>query len=74
MATMLDHATLRTHDLEGTRAFLTAVLDLEPGFRPGFSFPDFGSIQTERRSYTSSPHITDPPIAAGKRSIMLDSV
>jgi len=41
MATMLDHATLRTHDLEGTRAFLTAVLDLEPGFRPGFSFPGF---------------------------------
>jgi catechol 2,3-dioxygenase-like lactoylglutathione lyase family enzyme len=38
---MLDHVTLRTNDLEGTRAFLEAVLDLRPGYRPGFSFPGY---------------------------------
>ncbi|MGH6616460.1 VOC family protein [Sphingomonas sp.] len=38
---MLDHATLRTHDPEGTRAFLEAVLDLKPGYRPDFSFPGY---------------------------------
>jgi catechol 2,3-dioxygenase-like lactoylglutathione lyase family enzyme len=38
---MLDHATLRTHDLEGTRAFLETVLDLKPGYRPTFSFPGY---------------------------------
>jgi catechol 2,3-dioxygenase-like lactoylglutathione lyase family enzyme len=35
---MLDHATLRTHDLGGTRAFLEAVLRLKPGYRPAFAF------------------------------------
>src|SRR5271157_3517418 len=38
---MLDHATLRTHDLEGTRAFLETVLGLKPGYRPDFSFPGY---------------------------------
>jgi len=38
---MLDHVTLRTHDLEGTRAFLEAVLDLKPGYRPAFAFPGY---------------------------------
>jgi catechol 2,3-dioxygenase-like lactoylglutathione lyase family enzyme len=38
---MLDHATLRTNDLEGTRAFLETVLDLKAGYRPGFSFPGY---------------------------------
>jgi catechol 2,3-dioxygenase-like lactoylglutathione lyase family enzyme len=38
---MLDHVTLRTNDLEGTRAFLEAVLDLKPGYRPAFSFPGY---------------------------------
>jgi catechol 2,3-dioxygenase-like lactoylglutathione lyase family enzyme len=38
---MLDHATLRTQDLEGTRAFLETVLDLKPGYRPAFSFPGY---------------------------------
>jgi hypothetical protein len=28
---MLDHATVRTHDLEGTRAFLVAVLGRKLG-------------------------------------------
>jgi catechol 2,3-dioxygenase-like lactoylglutathione lyase family enzyme len=36
---MLDHVTLRTHDLDGTRAFLEALLDLKPGYRPDFPFP-----------------------------------
>jgi catechol 2,3-dioxygenase-like lactoylglutathione lyase family enzyme len=38
---MLDHATLRTHDLEGMRAFLEALLGLKPGYRPAFSFPGY---------------------------------
>jgi catechol 2,3-dioxygenase-like lactoylglutathione lyase family enzyme len=38
---MLDHVTLRTHDLEGTRAFLQNLLELKPGYRPGFSFPGY---------------------------------
>lgn len=41
MAAMLDHATLRTADLEGTRAFFEAVLDLKPGYRPAFPFPGY---------------------------------
>jgi catechol 2,3-dioxygenase-like lactoylglutathione lyase family enzyme len=35
-AAMLDHVTLRTHDLEGTRVFFEKVLDLKPGYRPDF--------------------------------------
>lgn len=38
---MLHHVTLRTHDLEGTRGFFEAVLGLEAGYRPAFSFPGF---------------------------------
>jgi catechol 2,3-dioxygenase-like lactoylglutathione lyase family enzyme len=38
---MLDHATLRTHDLEGTKLFLEAVLALKPGYRPAFDFPGY---------------------------------
>lgn len=38
---MLDHVTLRTADLEGTRAFLETVLDLKPGYRPAFGFPGY---------------------------------
>ena len=38
---MLDHATLRTHDLEGTRSFFEKVLGLETGYRPAFSFPGY---------------------------------
>ena len=37
----LDHATLRTHDLEGTRAFFEAVLGMKTGYRPAFSFPGY---------------------------------
>ncbi|TWB75448.1 hypothetical protein FBZ87_104554 [Nitrospirillum amazonense] len=37
----LDHATLRTADLEGTRSFLERVLDLRPGYRPPFDFPGY---------------------------------
>jgi catechol 2,3-dioxygenase-like lactoylglutathione lyase family enzyme len=38
---MLDHATLRTGDLEGTRSFFEAVLGLKPGYRPAFTFPGY---------------------------------
>lgn len=38
---MLHHVTLRTHDLEGTRAFFEAVLGLEAGHRPAFPFPGY---------------------------------
>ncbi len=38
---MLDHVTLRTNDLEGTRAFFETVLDLKPGYRPDFPFPGY---------------------------------
>ena len=38
---MLDHVTLRTSDIEGTRAFLETLLGVTPGFRPDFSFPGY---------------------------------
>src|SRR5271163_354464 len=38
---MLDHVTLRTSDLEGTRTFLEQILGVKPGYRPGFSFPGY---------------------------------
>jgi catechol 2,3-dioxygenase-like lactoylglutathione lyase family enzyme len=38
---MLDHVTLRTRDLEGTRSFLAAVLNLKPGYRPAFSISGY---------------------------------
>ncbi|RDJ21869.1 glyoxalase [Bosea caraganae] len=37
----LDHVTLRTADLEGTRQFMEALLDLEVGERPAFPFPGY---------------------------------
>jgi catechol 2,3-dioxygenase-like lactoylglutathione lyase family enzyme len=36
---LLDHVTLRTADLEATRAFLEEVLGLAAGYRPPFGFP-----------------------------------
>lgn len=38
---VLDHVTLRTHDLEATRIFFETVLELKPGYRPNFSFPGY---------------------------------
>ena len=38
---MLDHVTIRTHDLEGTRSFFETVLGLTAGFRPDFPFPGY---------------------------------
>ena len=38
---MLDHVTIRTHDLEATRSFFETVLDLKAGFRPDFPFPGY---------------------------------
>lgn len=37
----LDHVTLRTADLEGTREFLEGLLGLEVGHRPSFGFPGY---------------------------------
>ena len=37
----LDHVTLRTGDLEGTRLFLEQLLDVKAGYRPAFSFPGY---------------------------------
>jgi catechol 2,3-dioxygenase-like lactoylglutathione lyase family enzyme len=37
----IDHVTLRTADLEGTRRFMETVLDLEAGERPAFPFPGY---------------------------------
>lgn len=37
----LDHVTLRTVDLEGTRAFLEQLFEVEAGYRPAFSFPGY---------------------------------
>jgi catechol 2,3-dioxygenase-like lactoylglutathione lyase family enzyme len=37
----LDHVTFRTFDLEGTRSFLEAVLELTVGFRPNFPFAGY---------------------------------
>jgi catechol 2,3-dioxygenase-like lactoylglutathione lyase family enzyme len=42
---VLDHVTFRTSDLEATRSFLEAVLDLTVGFRPNFSFPGYWLYQ-----------------------------
>ena len=49
---LLDHVTLRTDDLEGTRAFLEAVLDLRPGYRPPSPFPAIGSMSMASLSCT----------------------
>jgi catechol 2,3-dioxygenase-like lactoylglutathione lyase family enzyme len=38
---MLDHVTLRTRDLEGTKAFFETVLELEAGYRPAFPSPGY---------------------------------
>jgi catechol 2,3-dioxygenase-like lactoylglutathione lyase family enzyme len=39
--TQLNHVTVRTDDLEGTRDFYREVLGLEPGARPPLSFPGY---------------------------------
>ncbi|WP_445680542.1 VOC family protein [Radicibacter daui] len=38
---LIDHATIRTADLEGTRRFLEEVLGLTVGPRPDFGFPGY---------------------------------
>ena len=37
----LDHVTVRTDDLEATKAFFTDVLGLSVGARPAFTFPGY---------------------------------
>ncbi len=41
----LDHVTLRTADLEGTRHFLQDLLGLTIGYRPDFDFPGYWLYQ-----------------------------
>lgn len=38
---ILDHVTLRTADLEGTKDFFATLLGVKPGYRPGFAFPGY---------------------------------
>lgn len=38
---LIDHATIRTADLEGTRHFFETVLGLTVGPRPDFGFPGY---------------------------------
>jgi catechol 2,3-dioxygenase-like lactoylglutathione lyase family enzyme len=40
-AAMLDHVTLRTSDLEGTRNFIETLLGFKSGYRPAFGFPGY---------------------------------
>jgi len=44
----LDHVTIRTDDLEATKAFFTEVLGLSAGERPGFRFPGYWLYNHER--------------------------
>jgi catechol 2,3-dioxygenase-like lactoylglutathione lyase family enzyme len=37
----IDHFTIRTSDLEATRAFYEATLGLSIGWRPSFPFPGY---------------------------------
>jgi catechol 2,3-dioxygenase-like lactoylglutathione lyase family enzyme len=37
----IDHFTIRTNDLEGTRGFYEAALGLSIGWRPSFPFPGY---------------------------------
>lgn len=37
----LNHVTVRTTDLEATRAFYSEVLGLHPGWRPDLGFPGY---------------------------------
>ena len=39
--TQLNHVTVRTRDLEGTRQFYDEVLGLKPGWRPDLGFPGY---------------------------------
>lgn len=41
----IDHVTLRTADLEGTRQFLQDLLGLTVGYRPEFGFPGYWLYQ-----------------------------
>jgi catechol 2,3-dioxygenase-like lactoylglutathione lyase family enzyme len=40
-AMLIDHVTLRTADLEGTKVFLEDLLGLTVGARPDFGFPGY---------------------------------
>ena len=44
----IDHVTLRTSDLEGTRRFLENLLGLEVGYRSNFGFPGYWLYRSGR--------------------------
>jgi catechol 2,3-dioxygenase-like lactoylglutathione lyase family enzyme len=68
---MLDHVTLRTHDLDGTCAFLEALLGLKPGYRPDFPFPGAWLYAAVVPPATASPsHLLRYDFALG----LLDSL
>ena len=46
----LDHVTLRTADLEGTRSFLERVLDLKPAIGLPFRFQAIGFTPAANQS------------------------
>ena len=65
----LDHVNIRTHDLEGTRAFWVEVIGLRVDDRPPFAFPGYWLYDTD----VAVIHLTvsepgDPP-GAGSGSI-----
>ncbi|MGH6662652.1 MAG: VOC family protein [Rhodospirillales bacterium] len=70
----LDHLTVRTDDLEATKAFFTDVLGLSVGERPAFTFPGYWLYNHERpivhlvvaspeRSYVPGRGDDDGPLA-----------
>ncbi len=67
---MLDHVTIRSGDLEGTKAFLETILGLEVGYRPAFSFPGYWLYADGGRSCTSFRAQAVRSTAPARRSIM----
>jgi catechol 2,3-dioxygenase-like lactoylglutathione lyase family enzyme len=75
----LDHVTLRTDDLEGTKAFFTNVLGLSVGKRPAFKFPGYWLYSNGRplvHLVTASPersyvpgHAEDDAIEGGTGAV-----
>ena len=67
----LDHATLRTSELEATRAFFETVLDLRVGYRPDFSFPGYWLYAGDAPLVHLIP---GPPIAVDRARESIDHV
>jgi catechol 2,3-dioxygenase-like lactoylglutathione lyase family enzyme len=54
--TQLNHVTVRTEDLEGTRDFYSEVLGLREGFRPPLAFPGYWLYCGEQAVVHLVPH------------------